>query len=117
MGQDRAAELVLRISERLAVASAAEIYRIEDSAVAWVIEIEDAADQVDAIDAAAAFMRAPFEIGGRQVELSYAFGIVKLDPDRKSVVEGKSVSVRVDLGGRRIIKKKKLLTRKSRQYV
>src|SRR3546814_13094296 len=29
------------------------------------------------------------------------------DLDRKSVVEGKSVSVRVDLGGRRIIKKKK----------
>src|SRR3546814_18897805 len=29
--------------------------------------------------------------------------------DRKSVVEGKSVSVRVDLGGRRIIKKKKTL--------
>src|SRR3546814_6068179 len=28
-------------------------------------------------------------------------------PDRKSVVEGKSVSVRVELGGRRIIKKKK----------
>src|SRR3546814_20906292 len=30
--------------------------------------------------------------------------------DRKSVVSGKSVSVRVDLGGRRIIKKKKLMT-------
>src|SRR3546814_14552762 len=29
-------------------------------------------------------------------------------PDRKSVVSGKSVSVRVDLGGRRIIKKKKI---------
>src|SRR3546814_13965817 len=28
--------------------------------------------------------------------------------DRKSVVEGKSVSVRVDLGGRRIMKKKKI---------
>src|SRR3546814_13001484 len=27
------------------------------------------------------------------------------EPDRKSVVEGKSVSVSVDLGGRRIIKK------------
>src|SRR3546814_17620772 len=27
--------------------------------------------------------------------------------DRKSVVEGKSVAVRVDLGGRRIVKKKK----------
>src|SRR3546814_14006403 len=32
--------------------------------------------------------------------------IVTLE-DRKSVVSGKSVSVRVDLGGRRIIKKKK----------
>src|SRR3546814_12886737 len=30
--------------------------------------------------------------------------------DRKSVVEGKSVSVRVDLGGRRTIKKKKYKT-------
>src|SRR3546814_11004532 len=29
-------------------------------------------------------------------------------PDRKRVVRGKSVSVRVDLGGRRIIKKKKI---------
>src|SRR3546814_11578628 len=28
--------------------------------------------------------------------------------DRKSVVEGKSVSVRVDLGGRRLLKKKKI---------
>src|SRR3546814_16895961 len=32
--------------------------------------------------------------------------------DRKSVVEGKSVSVRVDLGGRRIIKKKQKKTPK-----
>src|SRR3546814_17261203 len=31
------------------------------------------------------------------------------DLDRKSVVEGKSVSVRVDLGGGRIIKKKKII--------
>src|SRR3546814_12203536 len=29
------------------------------------------------------------------------------EPDRKSVVEGKGVSVRVDLGGRRMIQKKK----------
>src|SRR3546814_19665482 len=34
--------------------------------------------------------------------------------DRKSVVEGKSVSVRVDLGGRRIIKKKKKQRTKSK---
>src|SRR3546814_11368156 len=39
--------------------------------------------------------------------------------DRKSVVEGKSVSVRVDLGGRRIIKKKNTIKMKrlvSRKY-
>src|SRR3546814_14820390 len=32
--------------------------------------------------------------------------------DRKSVVQGKSVSVRVDIGGRRIIKKKNRTTKK-----
>src|SRR3546814_16375930 len=35
--------------------------------------------------------------------MAYGFRL----PDRKGVVEGKSVSVRVDLGWRRIIKKKK----------
>src|SRR3546814_13704928 len=34
-------------------------------------------------------------------------GRLVLDQDRKSVVWGKSVSVRVDIGGRRLIKKKK----------
>src|SRR3546814_18817235 len=34
------------------------------------------------------------------------------EADRKSVVQGKSVSVRVDLGGRRIIKKKKIKNEK-----
>src|SRR3546814_10936668 len=33
-------------------------------------------------------------------------GLIFRDGDRKSVVSGKSVSVRVDLGGRRIIEKK-----------
>src|SRR3546814_17549103 len=36
--------------------------------------------------------------------------------DRKSVVSGKSVSVRVDLGGRRIIKKKKNRRARIRQH-
>src|SRR3546814_13454822 len=36
-----------------------------------------------------------------------AANVGKLGLDRKSVVSGKSVSVRVDLGGRSIIKKKK----------
>src|SRR3546814_12568599 len=37
----------------------------------------------------------------------------RLRQDRKSVVSGKSVSVRVDLGGRRIIKNKKRIKKES----
>src|SRR3546814_12162868 len=37
-------------------------------------------------------------------------GGVDVEPDRKSVVSGKSVSVRVDVGGRRIYKKKNIAT-------
>src|SRR3546814_21049252 len=55
--------------------------------------------------------------GDEAVVMHYAVrprGVADLDEgrqreDRKSVVSGKSVSVRVDLGGRRIIKKKKIL--------
>src|SRR3546814_10883109 len=42
-----------------------------------------------------------------------AFGIPGILIDRKSVVSGKSVSVRVDLGGRRIINKKQSTQRLS----
>src|SRR3546814_12839454 len=44
---------------------------------------------------------------GRTHAVAHAGNMLQdLSRDRKSVVEGKSVSVRVDLGGRRIIKKK-----------
>src|SRR3546814_14188045 len=46
---------------------------------------------------------APAPAGGMDLR-TYGIGA---QIDRKSVVSGKSVSVRVDLGGRRIIKKKK----------
>src|SRR3546814_10309839 len=42
--------------------------------------------------------------GGRGSGKTRSFAL--MTADRKSVVSGKSVSVRVDLGGRRIIKKK-----------
>src|SRR3546814_14892155 len=52
----------------------------------------------------------PVEFFAQRVEeTDVGGGIVALrlgQQDRKSVVEGRSVSVRVDLGGRRIIKKK-----------
>src|SRR3546814_12588541 len=52
---------------------------------------------------------APAEPESRDIrDHSGLSGIQGHGPERKSVVWGKSVSVRVDLGGRRIIKKKKI---------
>src|SRR3546814_20344180 len=53
----------------------------------------------------------------RDVRARPAAAVERIDPrDRKSVVEGKSVSVRVDLGGRRTINKKtKKIKNHSRQ--
>src|SRR3546814_19993835 len=52
-----------------------------------------------------------FEAGLRKAGLIIDYS------DRKSVVKGKSVSVRVDLGGRRIIKTKiQTNTKRNRQY-
>src|SRR3546814_20499887 len=48
----------------------------------------------------------PQEQQDRRDGEDYRIPVVRLERDRKSVVEGKSVSDRVDLGGRRIIKKK-----------
>src|SRR3546814_10999981 len=50
------------------------------------------------------------EKGLESLKVAFLQGIECSMRDRKSVVSGKSVSVRVDLGGRRIIKKKKKKT-------
>src|SRR3546814_18696522 len=47
--------------------------------------------------------------------LQLAVGTSHARQDRKSVVSGKSVSVRVDLGGRRIMKKKLVTNRTSNE--
>src|SRR3546814_14024346 len=62
-------------------------------------------DQTAAIDGWEFALQHSFWDTGFGVILNYT--IVNGDADRKSVVEGKSVSVRVHLGGRRIITKKK----------
>ena len=78
MGQARAAELVLRLSERLALAVGGEVHRIEASALAWASDADRPDEQVERIEAAAAMLRAPIEIAGRQVEPGFAFGLAVL---------------------------------------
>src|SRR3546814_19178322 len=61
----------------------------------------------------AALLERPEQLPQPTVDVAQAVVIIvveavpALEIDRKSVVSGKGVSVRVDLGGRRIIKKKK----------
>src|SRR3546814_15156632 len=54
--------------------------------------------------------RPAFALGSLSVTAAIALATLALTGHRKSVVEGKSVSVRLDLGGCRIIKKKKMKT-------
>src|SRR3546814_14452331 len=55
-------------------------------------------------------------LGQRQHEV-LAERIVHSEGNRKSVVSGKSVSVRVELGGRRLLKKKKQLQPNNETYL
>src|SRR3546814_12652093 len=52
-------------------------------------------------------LQTPEQFGNIRLRTTEGGAVVRLREDRKSVVSGKSVSVRVDLGGRRLIKKKK----------
>src|SRR3546814_18175828 len=57
------------------------------------------------------------ELFGRDHGIRRKRIMVPRDGDRKSVVEGKGVSVRVDLGGCRIIKKKNITTNLVHVYI
>lgn len=75
IGQERAAEMVQRIVDRLIVAGTGQLYRIEDGVLAWP-HPQDATDPlVNEIEAVAAMLRAPVEVGGRPIELLCRFGL------------------------------------------
>src|SRR3546814_14191911 len=82
--------------EQLLIQSGAE-YRRAPASLDTASAPVEIASQIESLPSGEVFIvrQGPAFIANRIVET-----------DRKSVVEGKSVSVRVDLGGRRIIKKK-----------
>ncbi len=77
LGLAGAADLIVRVVERLSIGSA--IFRVEDAVVAWVDEHDDADRTIGAIDAAAAMLRLPFTVAGRQLELTTGFGLAEID--------------------------------------
>src|SRR3546814_13831826 len=89
------------------VAISLDSVKIEDGTVIYRDATADIFEKVEDLDAeiSAESLSGPFHARGEAV-----FQAV----DRKSVGQGKSVSVRVDPGGRRIFKKKKSIIRLSK---
>src|SRR3546814_18527262 len=91
---------------------------LTDAALQQAVRREGAAASHEALAAfgAAAGSAEAFELGRlandnppklrRFDQKGFPLDLIEFHPDRKSVGSGKRVSVRVDLGGRRIIKKK-----------
>ncbi|MGN6279352.1 MAG: putative bifunctional diguanylate cyclase/phosphodiesterase [Sphingomonas sp.] len=75
IGQDRAAEMIQRVVDRLTLAGVAELYRLEDGVLAWADQNSQSDPLVHQIEAIAALLRAPIEVGGRQIELRCHFGL------------------------------------------
>src|SRR3546814_14786950 len=91
LGQQRAHQLVVECVAGLVALEGA------DAGVAGQVQVADRVED----------LVAPELVAVAQAGVVEHAELVQ-DADRKSVVEGKSVSVRVDLGGRRLIKKKKI---------
>src|SRR3546814_11100884 len=79
------------------IAGSANIERLDPRAEGYPIVRESRQAQLRTV------MSNSFGFGGTNARLVFA-------KDRKGVVEGKSVSVRVDLGGRRLLKKQNTTT-------
>ncbi|TPG39492.1 EAL domain-containing protein [Sphingomonas koreensis] len=75
IGQNRAAEMVHRIVDRLTVAGIDRLYRLEDGILAWTSDHPANEPLIHQIDAIAALLRPPVEVGGRQIELHCRFGL------------------------------------------
>jgi EAL domain-containing protein (putative c-di-GMP-specific phosphodiesterase class I)/CHASE2 domain-containing sensor protein/alkylated DNA nucleotide flippase Atl1 len=75
LGNGRLAEFVGRVASRLAFAGDTPVHRIDETALGWLTFAGDEEEQSQRIDAAAAMLRAPFDVGGRRIELVHAFGL------------------------------------------
>ncbi len=74
VGQDETAGLMLRLSERMALVADGAVYRVQEDALAWLVNSGQTDELEQRIDAAAAVLRHRFEVGGRSFELTTGFG-------------------------------------------
>ncbi|HET8611724.1 MAG TPA: EAL domain-containing protein [Sphingomonas sp.] len=79
IGQARAAEMIHRVVDRLGLAGIAPLYRLEDGVLAWISGSGSTEARIHEIEGAAALLRTPVEVGGRQIELQCHFGFAEGD--------------------------------------
>ncbi|USI72776.1 putative bifunctional diguanylate cyclase/phosphodiesterase [Sphingomonas morindae] len=100
LGRERAVEFVTRIAERLAQAGDSPVHRSDETMLAWLCLAGDAEEEIERIDAAAAMLRLPFDLAGRQVELQHGFGLAPAE-DRDALTRaGKAADQAVARGVR-----------------
>ncbi|WP_304560326.1 putative bifunctional diguanylate cyclase/phosphodiesterase [Sphingomonas immobilis] len=75
LGQERAAELIQRIVDRVDPTGNGAICRLEESVLAWASQDDDAAACVEQVEGIIALLRSPLEVAGRKIELRSAFGL------------------------------------------
>src|SRR3546814_14521069 len=101
LDQDRAARVPAERRQHLA---REVLGLVGDDAPARAVGLDRGEHVLDAVERPA--VQADLAFVGVQERLDQRLAGSFVELDRKSVVEGKSVSVRVDLGGRRNLKKK-----------
>lgn len=75
IGQERAAEMIQRIVDRLSAAGVGQLYRLEEGVLAWTEDDGGSEAHLHHIDGIAALLRPPVEVGARQIELQCRFGL------------------------------------------
>ncbi|TPG40608.1 EAL domain-containing protein [Sphingomonas koreensis] len=75
IGQERAAEMIQRVVDRLVVAGVDNLCRLEEGILAWTGADGSDERRISQIEGVAALLRPPVEVGGRQVELRCRFGL------------------------------------------
>ncbi|MDP8912403.1 MAG: EAL domain-containing protein [Pseudomonadota bacterium] len=75
LGPDATSKLILRVADRLKLATNhSQVYRTDEASLAWVEAADDEVSLGDRIDAISALMRAPIE-AGRLVDVVLSFGL------------------------------------------
>jgi EAL domain-containing protein (putative c-di-GMP-specific phosphodiesterase class I)/GGDEF domain-containing protein len=87
LGPDSTSKLVLRVADRLKLATdQSQVYRTDEASLAWVEAPADEVSLGDRIDAISALMRAPIE-AGRLVDVVLSFGLAGgIGQDAKQLV-------------------------------